>query len=127
MCRVKTRHPPANKLLQIQKGVLQLGKGLSFLHTSARTIHSNINPESILINNAVRTLLELRLDALSSYLQGDWKLGGLGLAIPLKRPDGSSTDWEFPSYDSRMPSYAQRSFDYIGIYKVLSCRAWLSH
>ncbi|KAH9966454.1 other/SCY1 protein kinase [Russula dissimulans] len=81
---------------RIQKGVLQLCKGLSFLHTSARTIHSNINPESVLINNA-----------------GDWKLGGLGLTIPLKRPDGSSTDWEFPSYDSRMPSYAQRSLDYI--------------
>ncbi|KAI0295520.1 kinase-like domain-containing protein [Russula brevipes] len=81
---------------RIQKGVLQLCKGLSFLHTSARTIHSNINLESILINNA-----------------GDWKLGGLGLTIPLKRPDGSSTDWEFPSCDSRMPSYAQRSFDYI--------------
>ncbi|KAF8503756.1 other/SCY1 protein kinase [Russula emetica] len=80
----------------IQKGVLQLCKGLSFLHTSARTVHSNINPESILINNA-----------------GDWKLGGLGLTIPLKRSDGSLTDWEFPSYDSRMPSYAQRSFDYI--------------
>ncbi|KAI9452325.1 other/SCY1 protein kinase [Russula earlei] len=81
---------------RIQKGVLQLCKGLSFLHTSARTIHSNINTESVLINSA-----------------GDWKLGGLGLTIPLKRPDGSSTDWEFPSYDSRMPSYAQRSFDYI--------------
>jgi serine/threonine protein kinase len=34
--------------------MLQLCKGLSFLHTSARTIHSNINPESILINTAVR-------------------------------------------------------------------------
>ncbi|KAI0256494.1 kinase-like domain-containing protein [Lactifluus subvellereus] len=82
--------------VEIQKGMLQLCKGLSFLHTSARVIHSNINPESILINNA-----------------GDWKLGGLGLTIPLKRPDGSSTEWEFPSYDNRMPSYAQRSFDYI--------------
>ncbi|KAF8275226.1 kinase-like domain-containing protein [Lactarius quietus] len=80
----------------IQKGILQLCKGLSFLHTSARTIHSDIHPESILINSA-----------------GDWKLGGLGLTIPLKRPDGSSTEWEFPSYDNRMPPFAQRSFDYI--------------
>ncbi|KAH9079219.1 other/SCY1 protein kinase [Lactarius deliciosus] len=80
----------------IQKGILQLCKGLSFLHTSARTIHSNIQPETILINSA-----------------GDWKLGGLGLTIPLKRPDGSSTEWEFPSYDNRMPPFAQRSFDYI--------------
>ncbi|KAI9466010.1 other/SCY1 protein kinase [Lactarius psammicola] len=82
--------------VEIQKGILQLCKGLSFLHTSARTIHSNIHPESILINSA-----------------GDWKLGGLGLTIPLKRSDGSSTEWEFPSYDNRMPPFAQRSFDYI--------------
>ncbi|KAH9180355.1 other/SCY1 protein kinase [Lactarius sanguifluus] len=72
----------------IQKGILQLCKGLSFLHTSARTIHSNIQPETILINSAASP-------------------------IPLKRPDGSSTEWEFPSYDSRMPPFAQRSFDYI--------------
>lgn len=38
---------------QIQKGILQLCKGLSFLHTSARIIHTNINPESVLINSAV--------------------------------------------------------------------------
>ncbi|KAI0306757.1 kinase-like domain-containing protein [Multifurca ochricompacta] len=86
----------------IQKGMLQLCNGLSFLHTSARTIHSNINPESILINNA-----------------GDWKLGGLGLTIPLKRPDGSSAEWEFPSYDNKMPPYVQRSFDYIAPEYVL--------
>lgn len=40
--------------LQIQKGILQLCKGLSFLHTSARRVHSNINTESILINSSVR-------------------------------------------------------------------------
>lgn len=48
--------------------------------------------------------------------QGDWKLGGLGLTIPLKRPDGSPTSWEFPTFDSRMSPYTQRSFDYIGAY-----------
>ncbi|KAI0273824.1 kinase-like protein [Gloeopeniophorella convolvens] len=88
--------------VEIQKGILQLCKGLSFLHTSARTIHSNINPECILINNA-----------------GDWKIGGLGLTIPLKRPDGSSTEWEFPTFDNRMPPYTQRSFDYIAPEYVL--------
>ena len=47
--------PSAMQLIneQIQKGILQLCKGLSFLHTSARLVHSNINPETILINNAV--------------------------------------------------------------------------
>lgn len=38
---------------QIQKGVLQICKGLSFLHSSAQLIHSNLNPESIVINGAV--------------------------------------------------------------------------
>ena len=42
--------------LQIQKGILQLCKGLQFLHTSARLIHTNINPESILINQSVRDI-----------------------------------------------------------------------
>ncbi|KAA1474848.1 other/SCY1 protein kinase [Dentipellis sp. KUC8613] len=82
--------------VEIQKGILQLCKGLQFLHTSARIIHSNINLESILINSA-----------------GDWKIGGLGLTIPLTRPDGSSPIWEFPTFDNRMSPYVQRSFDYI--------------
>ncbi|THH10987.1 hypothetical protein EW146_g8196 [Bondarzewia mesenterica] len=82
--------------VEIQKGILQLCKGLSFLHGSARIIHSNITPESILINNA-----------------GDWKIGGLGLTIALTSPGGSSTKWEFPTFDSRMSPYTQRSFDYI--------------
>lgn len=44
----------ADGIYKIQKGILQLCKGLSFLHSSARRIHSNINPESVLINSSVR-------------------------------------------------------------------------
>ncbi|KAI6151015.1 hypothetical protein BKA82DRAFT_4122860 [Pisolithus tinctorius] len=55
----------------IQKGILQLCKGLSFLHSSARLIHTNLKPECIIINDA------------------------------------------FPGSDARVPSYVQRSFDYI--------------
>jgi serine/threonine protein kinase len=61
--RVKTSIRQLTRQLQIQKGVLQLCKGLSFLHTSARTIHSNINPENILINNAVSAVLKPQIDA----------------------------------------------------------------
>ncbi|KZT26503.1 kinase-like protein [Neolentinus lepideus HHB14362 ss-1] len=82
--------------VEIQKGILQLCKGLAFLHTSARLIHTNINPESILINTS-----------------GDWKISGLGLTIPLQKPDGSETRWEFPTFDGRAPSHVQRSFDYM--------------
>ncbi|OBZ75157.1 Protein kinase domain-containing protein ppk32 [Grifola frondosa] len=82
--------------VEIQKGILQLCKGLSFLHTSAHLIHTNINPESVVINAA-----------------GDWKLSGLGLTIPFTRADGGPTRWEFPTFDGRVSPYTQRSFDYI--------------
>ena len=49
-----------------------------------------------------------------SFFQGDWKLAGLGLTIPLTKPDGSPSRWEFPTFDGRVPAYTQRSFDYIG-------------
>ncbi|KAF8636534.1 hypothetical protein AX17_003346 [Amanita inopinata Kibby_2008] len=81
--------------IEVQKGILQICKGLSFLHSSAQLIHSNICPESIIINNA-----------------GDWKISGLGLTIPLLS-NGAPTRWEFPTYDGRVPSYIQRSFDYM--------------
>ncbi|KAK6463276.1 kinase-like domain-containing protein [Scheffersomyces coipomensis] len=45
--------------LNIQKGLLQVSKGLQFLHNYCSIIHFNLQPSSIYINN-----------------QGDWKLGG---------------------------------------------------
>ncbi|KAG9318237.1 kinase-like domain-containing protein [Chiua virens] len=91
-------HTPVVELdeIEIQKGILQLCKGLSFLHSSAKLIHSNLKPECIIINGA-----------------GDWKISGLGLTIPLMTAEGSPSQWEFPGFDGRVPSYIQRSFDYI--------------
>ncbi|KAI6116913.1 kinase-like domain-containing protein [Pisolithus croceorrhizus] len=82
--------------IEIQKGILQLCRGLSFLHSSARLIHTNLKPECIIINDV-----------------GDWKISGLGLTIPLTNADGTPTRWESPASDTRVPSYVQRSFDYI--------------
>ncbi|CAX44712.1 protein kinase, putative [Candida dubliniensis CD36] len=45
--------------LSIQKGLLQISKGLQFLHSYGSIIHLNLQPSSVYINN-----------------QGDWKLGG---------------------------------------------------
>lgn len=45
--------------ITIQKGLLEIAKGLQFLHNNCSTIHFNIQPSSVYINN-----------------QGDWKLGG---------------------------------------------------
>ncbi|KZO99308.1 kinase-like protein [Calocera viscosa TUFC12733] len=82
--------------VEIQKGLLQVCRGLEFLHTSARLVHSNVSPEAVLINS-----------------KGDWKLGGLGLTMPLTQVDGTSTRWEFPEFDNRLLPYAQRKFDYM--------------
>ncbi|KAF8644148.1 hypothetical protein AX16_008675 [Volvariella volvacea WC 439] len=93
-----SRYAPVVELdeVEIQKGILQICKGLFFLHSSASLIHSNICPESIIINGA-----------------GDWKISGLGLTIPLMGSDGKPTRWEFPTFDGRVPQYIQRSFDYM--------------
>jgi hypothetical protein len=56
----------------------------------------------------------LRSNILDSVSQGDWKITGLGLTISLLQLDGTPTRWEFPTFDGRVPSYIQRSFDYMG-------------
>lgn len=45
--------------LSIQKGLLEVSKGLQFLHKNCNTIHFNLQPSSVYING-----------------QGDWKLAG---------------------------------------------------
>ena len=47
--------------LEIQKGLLQVGKGLEFLHESAGLVHSNLTPEAIMINSKARRGLSSRL------------------------------------------------------------------
>lgn len=39
--------------LEIQKGLLQLGKGLEFLHESAGLVHGNLTPEAVFVNAKV--------------------------------------------------------------------------
>lgn len=41
--------------LEIQKGLLQIGKGLEFLHGSAKLVHCNLTPEAIYVNAKVRS------------------------------------------------------------------------
>ena len=38
---------------EIQKGTLQVAKGLAFLHQQAKTVHLNLSPDAILINAKV--------------------------------------------------------------------------
>uniref|UniRef100_A0A0K3CTW3 BY PROTMAP: gi/342319027/gb/EGU10979.1/ Other/SCY1 protein kinase [Rhodotorula glutinis ATCC 204091] n=1 Tax=Rhodotorula toruloides TaxID=5286 RepID=A0A0K3CTW3_RHOTO len=82
--------------VEVQKGLSQLGKGLQFLHESAKLVHGNLRPESVIIN-----------------AKGDWKLSGFGLAQDLFSPNGVPAKWEFPAYDPALPPTCQRDYDYI--------------
>lgn len=86
--------------LEIQKGLLQVAKGLEFLHESAGLVHGNLNPEAIYIN-----------------AKSDWKISGLAFAGP---PDNSETQSNLPPLalsevlyqDARLPPSVQLNLDY---------------
>lgn len=86
--------------LEIQKGLLQVAKGLEFLHESAGLVHGNLNPDAIYIN-----------------AKSDWKISGLGFAGP---PDSSETRSSLPPLavsevlyqDPRLPASVQLNMDY---------------
>jgi SCY1-like protein 2 len=86
--------------LEIQKGLLQVAKGLEFLHDSAKLVHGNLTPDAIMIN-----------------AKSDWKISGLGFAGP---PDGAEGHQPIPQislsevlyFDSRIPRSVQLDLDY---------------
>ena len=86
--------------LEIQKGLLQIAKGLEFLHESAGLVHGNLTPDAIYINQ-----------------KSDWKISGLGFSGP---PDSSSTTTSSPPialsevlyHDPRLPKAVQLNLDY---------------
>ncbi|PKY01871.1 kinase-like protein [Aspergillus campestris IBT 28561] len=86
--------------LEIQKGLLQVAKGLEFLHGSAGLVHGNLNPEAIYINS-----------------KSDWKISGLGFAGP---SDPNETRTSLPPLalsevlhqDPRLPPSVQLNLDF---------------
>lgn len=86
--------------LEIQKGLLQVAKGLEFLHESAGLVHGNLNPEAIYVN-----------------AKSDWKISGLGFAGP---PGSAETRSSLPPLavsevlyqDPRLPASVQLNMDY---------------
>ncbi|OCF45272.1 SCY1 protein kinase [Kwoniella heveanensis CBS 569] len=82
--------------VEIQKGTLQLARGLGFLHGQAKMVHLNLGPEAVLINS-----------------KGDWKLSGLALTTPLTQPDGTATKYVYPEVDQRLPPQVQWKLDYL--------------
>ncbi|KAI9765269.1 MAG: hypothetical protein M1840_007468 [Geoglossum simile] len=86
--------------LEIQKGLLQIGKGLEFLHESAGLLHGNLTPEAIYVN-----------------AKSDWKISGLAFSSPA---EGSNTPTSVPpiplaevlNYDPRLPRSVQLNLDF---------------
>ncbi|KZF26331.1 hypothetical protein L228DRAFT_10249 [Xylona heveae TC161] len=86
--------------LEIQKGLLQVAKGLEFLHESAGLVHGNLTPDAIYLNS-----------------KSDWKISGLGFSGPAT--DAESSVPIFPislsevlHHDPRLPRSVQLDLDY---------------
>ncbi|CAI6251423.1 unnamed protein product [Periconia digitata] len=86
--------------LEIQKGLLQVAKGLEFLHESAGLVHGNLTPEAIFVN-----------------AKSDWKISGLAFCTP---PENSTKPTsvtpislsEALNHDARLPPFVQLNMDY---------------
>ncbi len=113
--------------VEIQKGVLQIAKGLGFLHQQAKMVHLNLSPDAILVNAKVSLPSSYHserppqeasetdaafFDPLLS--QGDWKLSGLNLTTPLVQPGGTATKYIYPEIEPRLPPQVQWKLDYLG-------------
>lgn len=86
--------------LEIQKGLLQLAKGLEFLHESAGLVHANLTPDAILVN-----------------AKGDWKIAGLGFCGPHETSTAATSlapiqIFEVLNHDPRLPRGVQLNLDY---------------
>ncbi|KAF9111639.1 hypothetical protein BGX27_004652 [Mortierella sp. AM989] len=81
--------------LELQKGLLQLGKGLQFCHNDAKIVHGNLVPDAIFVN-----------------AKGDWKMAGFGFSTFLSRDPNVPTPVEYWDYDHELHPYCQRDLNY---------------
>ena len=82
--------------VEIKYGLLQISEGLAFLHNSAKMLHRNISPESIVIND-----------------QGAWKISGFEYCLANSSPGpGEEPHWEVPEYDHGQPPEVYPNLDY---------------
>jgi len=86
--------------LEIQKGLLQIAKGLEFMHESAGLVHGNLTPGSVVVN-----------------AKGDWKITGLAFAGPASDSDKPTSISpislsEVLNHDPRLPTSVQLDLDY---------------
>lgn len=86
--------------LEIQKGLLQIGKGLEFLHESAGLVHGNLTPDAVFVN-----------------AKSDWKISGLGFSGPAENSNKPTSLApislaEVLNNDPRLPLSVQLNLDY---------------
>lgn len=65
--------------LEIQKGLLQIAKGLEFLHESAGLVHANLTPDAIFINAKVGNMTTFLTN--DSLIAVTVRLENLGLGV----------------------------------------------
>jgi SCY1-like protein 2 len=100
--------------LEIQKGLLQIGKALEFLHEQANLIHGNLTPEAVMVNAKVGLPFKLYsqlpihgwTEISLMFLQSDWKVCGFGFTVPSLNPPLP------PNFDPRIPQNVQQQLDY---------------
>lgn len=86
--------------LEIQKGLLQIAKGLEFLHEQAGLVHGNLTPDAIFVNH-----------------KSDWKISGLAFSGPASDSTKPSSMppislAEVLNHDPRLPRSVQLNIDY---------------
>lgn len=101
--------------LDIQKGLLQVAKGLEFLHESAGLTHCNLTPDAIFINAKVRpACFVFQFVTMLIILKGDWKLSGLGFSTAHGNADSRATTsvQGLITHDPRLPPSVQLNYNY---------------
>lgn len=101
-CHENIPHPLPESLrgftmfdVEIKYGLLQISEGLSFLHNSAKMLHRNICPESIIINE-----------------QGAWKICGFDYCLSSSSGAGQEPVWTVPEYDHGQAPEMYPDLDY---------------
>ncbi|CCE65049.1 hypothetical protein TPHA_0J02290 [Tetrapisispora phaffii CBS 4417] len=80
----------------IHRGIFQLVHALDFIHNRTNSVHLDIQPKTIFINE-----------------NSDWKISGFGHIMKL--PDNgnnSTTEYDIPHYDPRVPAFIHLALDY---------------
>lgn len=76
--------------IMITKGLLQVSNGVKFLHENLQSVHLNLQPSTIFINENF-----------------DWKISGLNFMEPIESGSG-----EINTFDPRMPNFVNVNFKF---------------